>query len=47
MAALNMANELLRMRERDHTAQHDAGTRIRQLRERVETALQNGQQLEL
>jgi cell division protein ZapA len=47
MAALNMANELLRMRERDHTMQHDAGTRIRQLRERVETALQNGQQLEL
>jgi len=47
MAALNMANELLRLRERDHTAQHDAGKRIRQLRERVETALQNGQQLEL
>jgi cell division protein ZapA len=47
MAALNMANELLRLRDRDHTVQRDAGARVRALRERVETALQNGQQLEL
>jgi cell division protein ZapA len=47
MAALNIANELLRLRELDHASQTEAGTRVRQLRERVETALQKGQQLDL
>jgi cell division protein ZapA len=47
IAALNIASELLRLRDRDHTLQNEAGARVRALRERVETALQNGQQLEL
>jgi cell division protein ZapA len=47
MAALNIASELLRLRDRDHSLQNEAGARVRALRERVETALQNGQQLEL
>ena len=47
MAALNIANEMLRQRERDHGSQSELGGRIKQLRERVETALQKGQQLDL
>ena len=47
MAALNLASELLRLRDRDHSLQQEAGARVRALRERVVTALQNGQQLEL
>ena len=47
MAALNIANELLRLRDRDHGTQAEIGTRVRVLRERVETALQKGQQLDL
>jgi cell division protein ZapA len=47
MAALNIANEMLRLRERDHDSQSDLGVRIKSLRERVETALQKGQQLDL
>jgi cell division protein ZapA len=45
MAALNLANELLKVRNRG-----DAGEvtpRIRQMRERVEAALAKGQQLDL
>ncbi len=47
MAALNLANELLKIRNRDQAVQTDVGSRIRQLRERVETTLAHGQQLEL
>jgi cell division protein ZapA len=47
MAALNIANEMLRQRERDHGSQGELGARIKMLRERVETALQKGQQLDL
>jgi cell division protein ZapA len=47
MAALNIANEMLRQRERDHGSQAELGARIKTLRERVETALQKGQQLDL
>jgi len=47
MAALNIANEMLRQRERDHGSQSELGARIKLLRERVETALQKGQQLDL
>ena len=47
MAALNMANELLQLRERDSGAQAEFGNRLKALRERVETALEKGQQLEL
>ena len=47
IAALNMANELLRIRNRDRSLENDMGTRLRILRERVESALAKGQQLEL
>jgi cell division protein ZapA len=47
MAALNLANELLSIRSRDTTAESGLTGKIRQLRERVETALSNGQQMEI
>ena len=47
IAALNMANELIRYRNRDSTLDSDVGGRLRILRERVESALEKGQQLEL
>jgi cell division protein ZapA len=47
MAALNLAHELLKLRGRGEGLDTDVGQKIRQLRERVETALSRGQQLEL
>jgi cell division protein ZapA len=47
IAALNMANELLRVRNRDHSSEVEMGVRLRSMRERVESALERGQQLEL
>ncbi len=47
IAALNMANELLRFRNRDTDLESEMGGRLRILRERVESALEKGQQLEL
>lgn len=47
MAALNLAHELLKLRGRGATADTDVSQKIRQLRERVESALSRGQQLEL
>jgi cell division protein ZapA len=47
IAALNMANELIRFRNRDSNLESDVGGRLRILRERVESALEKGQQLEL
>ncbi len=47
MAALNLANEYLRGRERDSKLDNGVGQRVRALRERVEGALEKGQQLEL
>jgi cell division protein ZapA len=47
MAALNMANELLRLRARDESPGAEAVNRVRLLRERIETTLERGQQLEL
>jgi cell division protein ZapA len=47
MAALNMAAELLNARQRDASGDHGLTGKIRQLRERVETALNQGQQLEI
>jgi cell division protein ZapA len=43
MAALNLAHELLK-RGRSESAEGDASQRIRQMRERVESALARGQQ---
>jgi cell division protein ZapA len=47
MAALNLAHEVLKLRARDTGSDHETGIRIRTLRERVESALEKGQQLEL
>ncbi len=47
IAALNMANELLRFRKRDHDLDSDAGGRLRILRERVESVLEKSPQPEL
>jgi cell division protein ZapA len=47
MAALNLAHEVIKMRARDSSLEHETGHRIKILRERVESALEKGQQLEL
>lgn len=50
MAALNLANELLQLRNQDSkTTTHSAAitARVRNLRERVDSALAAGRQLEL
>jgi cell division protein ZapA len=47
MAALNLAHELLKLRGRGDAVDSDVGQKIRALRERVESALTRGQQLEL
>ena len=47
IAALNMANELIRLRKMDSSLETEVGGRLRILRERVESALEKGQQLEL
>lgn len=47
MAALNLANEVLKLRTRDTHSEHETGQRIKAMRERVEAALEKGQQLEL
>ena len=47
MVALNLANELLRVRDRDAKLEGEVAPRLRAMRERVEGALEKGQQLEL
>lgn len=47
MAALNMANELIRARSQGADIEVSAKGRIIEMRERVESALQQGRQLEL
>ena len=47
MVALNLANELMRLKNRDVKLESDVVGRVRSLRERVEGALEKGQQLEL
>lgn len=47
MAALNLANDLLKGRNRDQSHEARLGTRLKALRERVETALEDGKQMEL
>jgi cell division protein ZapA len=46
MAALNLAHELLK-RERNDAIESEVSERVRQMRERVESALSRGQQLPL
>ena len=47
MAALNLAHEFLKGRERESKLDGGIGQRVRAMRERVEGALEKGQQLEL
>jgi cell division protein ZapA len=47
MAALNMANELLRLRRLDAELQGAVSGRVKNMRERVEGALQRTRQLDL
>jgi len=46
MAALNITNDLLLSRGRDEGAETDLAARLKTLRERVESALTRGQQLD-
>lgn len=47
IAALNLANELLRVQTEDRRAETEAAGRVRALRERIDGALARGQQLDL
>jgi cell division protein ZapA len=47
MAALNIASELLRHRGHGDSLETRAKAKVKAMRERVESALQNGRQLEL
>jgi cell division protein ZapA len=47
IAALNITHELLKLRSREDVDGSDVGNRIRELRERVESALSRGRQLDL
>lgn len=47
ISALNLANELIALRRTGSVVDGDIGARLRSLRERVETALAKGQQMEL
>jgi cell division protein ZapA len=47
MSALNLAHELLKLKERESKVESGAGQRVRVLRERVESALGKAAQLDL
>lgn len=47
MAALNLANELLHIQRNNEDMSEAVTERVRKLRERVETALENTRQMEL
>ncbi len=47
MVALNLANELLQLRQRDGQLEGEFAGRVRAIRERVEASLERSQQLEL
>ena len=47
MAALNMANELLQRTDEDRELKDIVGLRVKAMRERLDTALGTGQQLNL
>jgi cell division protein ZapA len=47
ISALNIANELIKMRHSGGSLDGDLGARLRGMRERVETALEKSKQLEL
>jgi len=47
MAALNLAHEVIKLRAREGSDEQQTANHLRHMRERVEAALDNGQQLEL
>ena len=47
MAALNLAHEVILLRARESGTEQDVGHRLKAIRERVESSLQQGRQLEL
>lgn len=47
MAALNMANDLAKLQTREERTAGELTSKVRQMRERVERGLAQGQQLEL
>lgn len=47
MAALNMANDLLRARAKDRELDDDVSVRLKSISDRVESVLGNAQQLDL
>ena len=47
ISALNLANELIKLRRNGSSVDADLGAKLQKLRERVETALEKGQQMEL
>lgn len=47
MVALNMANDLARLRAREQQVEGQVGTRVRQMRERIEKTVALSRQLEL
>jgi cell division protein ZapA len=47
MVALNLAHELLKLRNRGDGVDTDSGQKVRRMRERVESALSKAQQLDL
>ena len=47
ISALNLANELLKLRRNGSSVDAELGAKLQRLRERVESALEKGQQLEL
>lgn len=47
MAALNLANEVIKFRSRDESLNNTVGSRIESLRDKLDTALGNSKQLSL
>ncbi len=47
MAALNLANDLLKMQDKERRAEVENGNRVRALRERIDAAVNRSQQLDL
>jgi cell division protein ZapA len=47
ISALNIANELMQLKRNGTSLEGDVGAKLKSLRERVESALERGQQLEL
>jgi cell division protein ZapA len=47
ISALNIANELMQLKRNGTSVDGDVGAKLKTLRERVESALERGQQLEL